>query len=399
MIAVSPEVELLLCCARTHLDSETAARIRALLQQRIDWKHLFQIAQEHGMMPLLYWNLHGTFPEAMPQATMNDLREQFRTNSLRNLVLTAELRRILTVFESHGIPVIPYKGPVLAAFAYGNLALRQFVDLDVLVHIQDIPRAKGVLASIGYRQQDLLTPTQERAFLHSDCEYHFAPGGENRDLVELHWNITPRKFSFLLDPEELWGRLERISLGGDTVPTLSPEDLLLILCAHGCAEFWHQLKLICDVAELIRVHEAMDWDELVKRASVLGSLRMFLLGLFLANDLLGVEPPTEVMKRVRRDRAVVALADGVYGWLFRGGLQPRDFSESGEDNIFSPFHLEIRERLRDKVRYCARVAFTPNEEDWNSLQLPPALWPLYYAVRPIRLIGKYGPGLIDRRAR
>jgi len=399
MVVGSPEVELLLCCARTRLDSEKAARIGALLQQRLDWRHLLHIAEEHTMVPLLYWHLKGTFPEAVPEVTMNDLREHFRTNSLRNLVLTAELRRILTVFDSHGVPVIPYKGPVLAAFAYGNLTLRQFVDLDVLVHKQDIPRAKGLLASIGYRQQDLLTPTQERAFLHSDCEYHFAPGGENRDLVELHWNITPRTFSFLLDPEDLWGRLERIPLGGDTVPTLPPEDLLLILCAHGCAEFWHQLKLICDVAELIRVHEAMDWDELVRRATVLGSRRMLLLGLFLANDLLGAELPTEVMKRVRRDRAVVALADRVYEWLFRGSLQPRGFSESGEDNTFSSFHVEIRERVRDRVRYCARVAFTPNEKDWMRLQLPPALWPLYYAVRPIRLIGKYGSGLIDRRAR
>jgi hypothetical protein len=268
-----------------------------------------------------------------------------------------------------------------------------------LVHKQDIPRAKELLTSIGYQQQDLLTPSQERAFLHSDCEYHFAPGGESRDLVELHWKIAPRTFSFLLDPESLWGRLGRTSLGGAAVPTLSPEDLLLILCAHGCAEYWHKLRLICDVAELIRVHETMDWDELVKRASVLGSRRMLSLGLFLANDVLGAEPPTEVMKRVRRDRAVVALADGVYGWLFRGAPQPRGFSESGEDNTFSPFHVEIRERLRDKVRYCARVAFTPNEKDWNRLHLPPALWRLYYAVRPIRLIGKYGSGLIDRRAR
>jgi Uncharacterised nucleotidyltransferase len=398
MIVGSPEVELILCCARTRPDSESAARIEALLQQRLDWRRLLQIAHEHGMVPLLYWHLNGTLPEAVPEAVLNDLREHFRVNGLRNLALTAELRRILTVLESRGIPVIPYKGPVLAASAYGNLTLREFVDLDVLVHKQDIPRAKELLASIGYQQQDLLTPTQERAFLHSDCEYHFAPGGENRDLVELHWRITPRTFSFLLDPESLWGRLERISLGGAAVPTLSPEDLLLILCAHGCAEFWRQLKLICDVAELIRVREAMDWDELVRRASALGCRRMLLLGLFLANDVLGAEPPTEVMKRVRRDPAVVGLADGVYGWLFRGALLPRGFSQSSEDNTFSRFHVEIRERLRDKVRYCARVAFTPNEGDWNGLQLPPALWPLYYAVRPIRLVGKYGSRLIDRRA-
>jgi Uncharacterised nucleotidyltransferase len=102
----------------------------------------------------------------------------------------------------------------------------------------------------------------DRALLHSDCEYHFAPGGENRDLVELHWKIPPRTFSFLLDPESLWG--PPTDLPGWRRRPDPLEDLLLTLCAHGCAEFWHQLKLICDVAERIRVHEVMDWDELVR---------------------------------------------------------------------------------------------------------------------------------------
>jgi hypothetical protein len=183
------------------------------------------------MVPLLYWNLNGTPSEVVPEAILDDLREHSQDNTLRNLTLTAELRRILAAFGSHEIPIVPYKGPVLAASAYGNLAMREFVDLDVLVHKRDFLRAKELLASIGYRQQERLTPTQERAFMHSDGEYHFAPG-EMRDPLELHWEITPRTFSFLLDPESLWDRLERTSLGGASVATLSPEDLLLILCAQ-----------------------------------------------------------------------------------------------------------------------------------------------------------------------
>jgi hypothetical protein len=326
------------------------------------------------------------------------MQATFRANNLRNLSLTRELLRVVNEFEAQDVPIIPYKGPVLTASAYGNLALRIFADLDVLVHKHDIPRAKRLLISLGYVQQDELTEVQEAAYLHSDCEYHFAPNGEDRDLLELHWRITPRTFAFLLDAESLWERLQRASLGGATVPTLSAEDMLLILCAHGCAEFWHQLRLICDVAELIRANEALQWDTLVQRAEALGSRRMLLLGLFLANDLLDAPLPPEILHVVRQDQAVARLSRRVYGWLFQGRNLPRGFTERGEDNTFSSFHLVLRERLRDKVRYCARVAMTPNPADWTVLSLPRSLWPLYYVVRPLRLTGTYARQAVRHRS-
>jgi hypothetical protein len=57
-------------------------------------------------------------------------------------------------------------------------------------------------------------------------------------MVELHWGFVDRQFSLPLDAEGLWGRLQRVSLGGGTIPTLSPEDLLLILCMHGSVHLW-----------------------------------------------------------------------------------------------------------------------------------------------------------------
>ena len=41
-------------------------------------------------------------------------------------------------------------GLLLAAVAYGNLALRQFGDLDILVHRGDLARAVSVITSHGY---------------------------------------------------------------------------------------------------------------------------------------------------------------------------------------------------------------------------------------------------------
>ena len=46
-----------------------------------------------------------------------------------------------------GIAAIPYKGPVLAAAVYGNLALRTFSDLDILVIMSLKPGEKRFMKS------------------------------------------------------------------------------------------------------------------------------------------------------------------------------------------------------------------------------------------------------------
>jgi hypothetical protein len=41
-------------------------------------------------------------------------------------------------------------------------------------------------------------------------------------------------------------------------------------------------------------------------------------------------------------------------------------------------------------RYAMRLAVVPSEDDWQMVRLPGALAPLYIALRPLRLLQKYG---------
>jgi hypothetical protein len=145
---------------------------------------------------------------------LHHLQDHFYKNTHRNLFLTGELLRLLNLFEAQGIFAIPYKGPALAAVAYGNLALREFADLDILIRKQDVQRAKELLTSAGYRPEDRLTRAQEAALLRNTHEHAFRR--DDKGLVDLHWGVVERHFSFPLDPERLWERLERVSLGGAT---------------------------------------------------------------------------------------------------------------------------------------------------------------------------------------
>ena len=110
-----PEIELLLCCARTQPSSEISQQIQNLVQQSIDWDFLLKTAARHKVLPLLYQNLKTLCPEAVPKPVLSELLNFFHTNAAHNLFLTQELLKILKLFQDNDIPVIPFKGPVLAA--------------------------------------------------------------------------------------------------------------------------------------------------------------------------------------------------------------------------------------------------------------------------------------------
>lgn len=397
---IRPEAELLLCCARTCMDAERAEQIRTLLQGDINWAYLIRLARPHGLMPLLYWNLNTTCAESVPEAILNQLQRQFNINGFHNRFLTQELLKILDLFKIHGVLAVPYKGPVLAAKVYGNLSLRQFGDLDILVHKRDLLKAKELLLSHGYRSQ--LTEEREARWLHSFYHWNFARD-DGKVCVELHWAFTEEYWAFPLDLECMEERLESVFLAGRAVLNLPQQELLLILCAHGAKHCWERLGWICDVAELIRVQQGLAWDKFLVQAERLRNRRILFLGLFLAKDLLGAALPEEVWQRVQTDSMVPSLAAQVREQLFAGaGGGIKDFDQL-------TFYLRTRESLQDRVRYFRHnhlrgylrslsTMLIPDARDRALLPLPASLAFLHYLLRPIRFIREHGFRLTRTRA-
>ncbi len=143
------EVELMFCCARTNSPPQNTLRINEIVPQDIDWQLFLQLATSHGIRPLVYQALHTTCREALPEAARRQLSHFYPANSAKNRFLTGELLHILQLFESEHILAVPFKGLVLAAVLYGELAMREFTDLDLLIQERDIPKAKEILSKQG----------------------------------------------------------------------------------------------------------------------------------------------------------------------------------------------------------------------------------------------------------
>ncbi|HEX7175044.1 MAG TPA: nucleotidyltransferase family protein [Pyrinomonadaceae bacterium] len=381
------EFELLLCLARVSLRASDEARARAILGRGgFDWELFHSLAWRHGLMPLAFRHLLERFAAHVPEAHLARAREDFRHNSARNLLLASELRGVLDALAAEGVAAVAYKGPALAVQVYGDLKLRSFVDLDVLVRRADAERAGRVLASVGYRPHLSLTPAQEAMLARSECDRVYFKEGRGV-MLELHWAVAPPYFSLALETEDVLDGATRVELCGREVVTPSAEMLLLLLCVNGAKDLWRALEPLCAVAELSRARGGVDWPRVVRLARRAGALRMLFVGLLLARDLLDAPLPAEVARLADSDRAARRLAGEASRRLAERETRAPGLAEE------TRFRVAARERLRERARYCALRLLTPTYRDC-SFELPPALRFVYYVLRPLRLLG----GVLKRPA-
>src|SRR5688572_599883 len=115
------EGELLLHCARADLSRETAERVAELARADLDWDLVFRLGIRHGTIPRLHLHLAATCPGVAPPAVTARIRAQYGYNSVRNLTHARELIRLLGALDAGGVEALAYKGPTLAAHAYGDL--------------------------------------------------------------------------------------------------------------------------------------------------------------------------------------------------------------------------------------------------------------------------------------
>ncbi len=369
------EHDLLLGCARTILREQQLERINALTKQPVNWEYVIQTAMQHGVLPLLYQNLNAACREVIPDAVFSQLETRFRKNAISNLLSTAEMCRIVKLFKAQKIEVIPFKGPTLAIAAYGDLALRQFHDIDFIIRKSEVVQAKEVLLAEKYISQvECSTST-----LDKNHEFPF----KGAVFLELQTEMLHRKFAFAINDDELWQNLIELDIDGTLIRTLSPENLLMILCAHGTQSLWKRLIWICDIAEVVRACR-LNWTAIHQRAKRLGAERMIRLGLCLANQLLGAPLPEALLEEIEADKTVAKLAKQITENLFYTSANFYQEMEQGW------FYIKSRERLRDQALCFWRMATTPTELDQQLVKLPPPLAFLYYGIRPFRLIGKRG---------
>ena len=372
---LSPEMDVILCSIGVGKNREAA--IGKILKNDINWMKVKKNALSHNVLPLLYGALKNLGESLVPQEEMSQIKSLYRNIALKNLRQAQNLHRVIELLSANGIAVIAFKGLALSIQAYGDLSLRNFCDLDLLIQTKDFHKIYDVLTSAGFRSHFPLTNRMKRYWMVFRRDFEFIDG---KNILDFHHQMTqgPRRISL---KEKTWQNQCTVELLSREIPVLSPEHSLLSICIHGTKDRWRTLRVIADISHLISRHPGLNWQTLVSDAKEIGCLRMLCVGLRLSRQVCGLELPDGIPELVQKDRKAKKLASKYLNQL----LNIKRTGKTGKLYETLAF-IQSMDSFDPRVKYLAYFVFTPTPMDWKFIKLPEFLYPLYHLIRPFRLL-------------
>jgi hypothetical protein len=369
--SLTPEDRALLCAANPVLCPERQQQLAWLLATPLDWPGLIASADRHGVAALLHTHIRFLGSDRIPPTARETLAVRARACVAWNLRLGHELSRLLTALGQAGIPVIPLKGPVLAAQLYPDPLLRFSADLDLLVRHHDCAAGERTLRQAGYRR----SPAHEQG-----ADYHTifvsedaAAGGV---AVELHHELGERHVSGP-DVRVIWASASASMWEGHPIWSMALPDLLLYLCVHAAKDGLASIKALLDITLLVeRYQDTLPWKDLVARVKTARVSSPVYLALSQSRMLLGAPVPDRFLDAIRPRHLSWPLAHALFKW--RGGVL-----HAPGDLLVGPFMALLmflwEDSLRGQLRHVRRnlLPSASLRARWTSLA-PSAPWVIWY---------------------
>jgi hypothetical protein len=360
-----------------------------------DWQPFAKTCEYHQVTSFVFCHLNDP-TNAVPVGLLDYLRTRYFEISARNYRLAKEAVDLTLLLQERDIPVVAFKGPVVAMAAYGDLALRQYQDIDLVIRRVDLHEAVALLADRGYRiAPESCTPDNPRRVSRTHEVTLAAP--DKSYFVDLHWRLASElEGAFCPDVELMRDRLETVHLPQGKVFTFCREDLFVALCCHGTKHRWGRLKWLLDVAEILRSPTSLDWDRVetitldrpLARASIS-------LAILLAHDLLNAPMPAPLPTALAVTERTLSVASEISTEIFTlGHSTGLHHHHATLPHLAGSIPAWINYLwVRYPKWFFAHAVVRIDPKDRAFVSLPQQLGFLYHVVRPIRLVGKHSTRL------
>lgn len=363
--ASPPEFALVCLCARMQRSPEERQQVRQLVQQGVAWQKLVLIAEVHGIRPFVFHGLEAAAHDLLPENVRQGIQQYRRTIQIHNTFLVKELGRLQEELATHDVPALSVKGPLLAKVAYGDIHLRRYTDLDVLIPHRCFPAVEELLLAGEYQpfpKVQNLSGLRKRFYLYLSGQWPFMRGRGTFNL-DLHTRVMPPGYTFPHAFEPFWDRSRHVSLTEDvTVRGFAPEDMLLMLCFHGVKNQWALLKYACDITELLRATPELDWAAVRSRAQAMRGEKVLAIGLKIAGRLLNPPLPDEVEAWLEQDPVTEETASFMIDVLRkRHAGRELDYTERVR------FQLSVKDTWASRARYGM---YSVTQHLWSDVLKP-----------------------------
>ncbi len=420
---LNDDLKFLINCCKTNPDQEDIKQINNYIQHSaFDIQNLLALSSQHGVLPLVYktiknlqpvilsstgdpqsqsdsslntvrsgnalgvqhltlLELNSDTPVAKAQvgcnAFLSKLKTQYMIIAQRNMLMSAELIRIIQLLEKNSIEALAFKGPTLSQMAYGDITLRQYADLDVLVKKEDIYKIDTLLKSRGYQRVLKLSPVQEKVYIQNaqDLGFYHPKSGLH---FEMHWSLLNEDYPMQINLDTIWKNPQTVKINQQEIKTFPIQELLTYLCIHGSKHLWERIEWIKDIDLLIR-KEDIDWEKIVKKVDGSGFEVMIYLGLSLAMRLFETPLPKYITDHISDMKILNTLSD----FVLQSWQSPK--------NTFQQTHAKLKlfPGIKEQAIYLHKILIKPSLNDYWFIDLPKPLYWVYYFIHPYLLIKKY----------
>lgn len=370
------DIQLIIKSCKANPTASDIEQIRTNISQLNiqQYSEIFALASKHAVLPLLHHTLEMHAYDIMPSEAITELKQQNMMIVQQNMLMSAELASLDKMAKAMHVNLISFKGPALAQIAYGDITLRQYCDLDILIQRKDFRAVASKMLARGYESYyPIETFAGDRVMfeMNNDCPFY----DNHRQLaVELHWDFF-RKLALPTECFLPWDEQENVTIYHHTLKTLSHETHLLYHSLHGSKHVWERLGWIVDIDRFIRATPKLDWDKIITMAKDLGALKMFLLGIGLADRYFQTPLPENIRQKCERSE-LTPFIDYVESTLIRGGPVP-------ENNLakFSRI-INLRDTFYHKTLMLLEFTFRPGINERHTIILPDKFFWFYWLLRP-----------------
>ena len=414
---LNDELKFFIACCQTNPSKDDINFIHTYLNsKRLTLNTLIPLANQHGILPLVYKTIKnlshlelnsdtpvvktkegcGDDPRSSRSTqhlTLNTLLSELKAHYMsivqRNMLMTSELIKLMHLLRENNIEALAFKGPALSQMAYGDITLRQYVDLDVLVDEDYAFKAAELMAENGHKTILPLTILSNKTCLHAAKDFSLMSeaGGVH---TELHWRLFERKYNISLLSCAVDKKCQTVKINNHEIKTLQNELLLVYLCLHGAKHAFERIEWICDIDRLIRSSD-VNWEEAITIAEQSRSKRSFYLGLSLAHHLLHTRLPVENIKHIDTDD-VKTLHTMTLKQMSEKKNERSDFAKN-RDTFF--YQSKLFDQKSDIIRFYLSTFFKISTTDCQTFILPEKLKFLYIFLRPLRLVWNYGKRVLS----
>lgn len=377
------EFDLLLEIARDRNTHDLKVKLIRFSEYDFDWDYLLQLAQYHGMQVPLYFALSKLDENLVPAEVLQTLKNVYFENGKQNISLLVELLKLIKYFEERDVSIIPFKGPILSYSLYNNYSVRPPGDMDILVRPDDVLPIVEYLKKLGFQEENPISRNQLIALIKISRQNRInLVNPKNKLIIEIHWRFYISDIIGKKDTDFIWKHTYRSEINNADISVFNPEITLLFLCFHLYKHNWGRLNWIRDLSKFIQNNPQLDWDWIILHADKFGGTKILLVSLQIARKFLNFSVPPQ-LDFISMDNK---YSSDILNQLNVEPTKPALELEIGDENFGIRSRFLIKPKMRNRILQFLKFSFMPNYFDISSVDLPSFLYPLYYLIRPLRLI-------------